>query len=311
MRLHALVVLGFEGAVNLVAQFIENVTGGAGDGRIFKMSWAGQFDRELALDAAGTEGQKNDAIAEANRFANVVGHENDGASGLAPDALQLVVQQVTSLGVEGGERFVHQQNVGFGGQSAGDGHALPHAARELVDVALFKLRQMNEAQVIACLLLALGLGDAFHLHSEFDVLADRQPGEQAVLLEDEDAVGARTFDRLAVDQNLAGGLRLQPGDQMQQRGLAATRGADDADELSSLHLQVDVVESQQALAALRAIAQADFAEADLGNSGGDIAHRTVDRDRTHLAAGSARVSCEAWVDRDRELAGKFLDVGTH
>ena len=265
MRLYAFVVFGFEGAVNLVAQFVENFAGGAGDVRIFEMARARQVDGEFALHAAGAEGQKNDAIAEANRFADIVGDEDDGASGLAPDALEFVVQQVASLGVERGEGLVHQENVGFGGESAGDGNALAHAAGKLMDVALFELCQMHEAQIVARLLFALGLGDAFHLHAELDVLADGEPGEQAVFLEDQDAVGARALHGFAVDQDLAGSLRVQARDQMQQRGLAATGGTDDADELSGAHLQIDVVESEQALAALRAITEADFAEADLGN----------------------------------------------
>jgi hypothetical protein len=53
-----------------------------------------------------------------------------------------------------------------------------------------------------------------------------------VFLEDQDAVRARTLDGIAIDQDLAGGLRMQTGDQVQQRGLAATRGTDDADELA-------------------------------------------------------------------------------
>ncbi len=71
---------------------------------------------------------QDNAIAQPNGFADVVGHEDDGASGLAPDALQFVVQQVAGLGVERGEGLVHQENVGLGGQRACDGDALPHSA---------------------------------------------------------------------------------------------------------------------------------------------------------------------------------------
>ena len=201
-----IVVFSFEGAVDFVAQFVENFAGGAGDVGVFQMTRARQVDREFTLDAAGAEGQQNDAIAEANGFADVVGDENDGASGLAPDALQFVVQQVASLGVERGEGFVHQQNIGLGGKRAGDGHALPHAAGELVSVAVLEFAEMHQAQVVVGLFLALGLGNALHLHAEFDVLSDREPREQAVLLEDENAIGAGPCDRFAVDQDLAGGL---------------------------------------------------------------------------------------------------------
>src|SRR6202007_1012613 len=148
-RLHAVVVLGFERLVDLLPQFVKDFAGGASYGRVFEVARAGQRDRELALDAAGTESQENDAIAEANCLSHIVGDEDDGASGFAPDALQFIVQQVASLRVKRGERFVHQKDVGFGGEGAGNGNALAHAAGKLMDVAVFKFRQVHEAQVVA------------------------------------------------------------------------------------------------------------------------------------------------------------------
>ena len=40
---------------------------------------------------------------------------------------------------------------------------------------------------------------------------------------------------------------LQSRDQVQQRGLAASRRSDDAEKFSRLHLKIDVVERQQPL----------------------------------------------------------------
>jgi hypothetical protein len=36
------------------------------------------------------------------------------------------VEEVAGLRVQGREWFVHQQDVGFGGEGSGEGHALPH-----------------------------------------------------------------------------------------------------------------------------------------------------------------------------------------
>ena len=44
--------------------------------------------------------------------------------------------------------------------------------------------------------------------------------------------GGTTVDVGAVDQHAAGGRVLQPGDDAQQRGLAAARRADEDDELA-------------------------------------------------------------------------------
>src|ERR1700734_2394140 len=99
-----------------------------------------------------------------------------------------------------------------------------------------------------------------------------------MLLEDQDAVCPRSLHRLAVDQDLPVALLLQARDQMQQSGFAATRGSDDADELAGMHLKIDVVESEQALSRLRAITEANLAEADFANPCFHRAYGTVDGD---------------------------------
>ena len=56
------------------------------------------------------------------------------------------------------------------------------------------------------------------------------------------SAGGSVVDLAAADGDVAGGDLLQPGDQAQQRRLAAARGTDEDDELAVLHLEVDVVE---------------------------------------------------------------------
>src|ERR1700726_3213366 len=89
-------------------------------------------------------------------------------------------------------------------------------------VTILKLPEMHEAQIVTGLLFPLRLADPLHLHSELDVLADGDPGKEAQVLENQDAVRARTLDRLAVHKYLTRSLWLQSGNQMQQGGLAAS-----------------------------------------------------------------------------------------
>jgi hypothetical protein len=56
-------------------------------------------------------------------------------------------------------------------------------------------------------------------------------------LEDDAAVGPRAVDRPPVEQDLAAGGGNEAGDEIEHRGFAAARGADDGDELALLHLQ--------------------------------------------------------------------------
>src|SRR6202045_542664 len=103
-------------------------------------------------------------------------------------------------------------------------------------VTTLKLPEMHEAQIVTGLLFPLRLADPLHLHTELDVLADGEPGKKAQFLENQDAVRARPPDRLAVNKYLTRGLWVQSGNQMQQRGLAASGRPHHAEKLARLDL---------------------------------------------------------------------------
>src|SRR4029077_6363611 len=117
-------------------------------------------------------------------------------------------------------------------------------------------------------------------------------------LEDQDAIGPRSIHWHAIHQNFPGGLWMQPRDQVQQRGLAASRRTDDAKKLSRLHFKIDFVEREQALPRSRLIAerdcvQRDFRDNHLGDRiGGKRDYRgsrfSVKHIRTHSGARTNR-----------------------
>src|SRR5947209_7395214 len=126
-----------------------------------------------------------------------------------------------------------------------------------MNVAVPEIRQVHEPEIVLNLLFTFGLGDVLHLHAELDVPTYRQPREEAQLLENQNAICSWSADRGAVDENLAGGLRMKSGDQVQERGLTAPRRPDDAQELSRLYLKADVIQRQQALPRGGLIAERD------------------------------------------------------
>jgi hypothetical protein len=67
---------------------------------------------------------------------------------------------------------------------------------------------------------------------EVDVFVDGQPRQQAVVLEDDGALGAGGVDLAVFQQHGASRHRRQSGDQVEQRGLAAAGMADDRDEFT-------------------------------------------------------------------------------
>src|SRR5262249_41250271 len=86
---------------------------------------------------------------------------------------------------------------------------------------------------------------------------DREPREQRVALEDDRAVEARAFDRLIVDDHGTIRRRLQSGQDVEHRGLAAAGVADDADEFAARHRQPQLLQNPRAAAARRRKALAD------------------------------------------------------
>src|SRR5262249_59063032 len=59
-----------------------------------------------------------------------------------------------------------------------------------------------------------------NLQPEFDVFANRAPGEQQVLLQHEGNMAVWPADELTVDEHLADGRLVEPRRQVEQRALA-------------------------------------------------------------------------------------------
>ena len=83
----------------------------------FHLTWPRQVHRKFLFHSSRAKSQQRHAIAQPCRFAHIMRDEDDGAAGFRPYALQFIVQQIASLGVERGERLVHQQDVRLGGQA--------------------------------------------------------------------------------------------------------------------------------------------------------------------------------------------------
>ncbi len=89
---------------------------------------------------------------------------------------------------------------------------------------------------------ALGARHPADRQREFDVAAHAAPGQQAVVLEDQRAVGVRAGQRAAVGEEFTAGGRQQAGQRAQQGGLAAAGRADHGQYLAGRDVQVDAVQ---------------------------------------------------------------------
>src|SRR2546426_6819407 len=100
--------------------------------------------------------------------------------------------------------------------------------------------EADQIEVVMGLLAARRLRDAPHAQAELDVLERGEPVvERVVALEDHAAVAAGAGDRLPLQLHDAGRRLLEPGDHVEDRGLAATAGAEQAEELSARQLEIE------------------------------------------------------------------------
>src|SRR6266511_2213485 len=164
-----------------------------------------ECDVDDLLDPAGSTGHHRDPLAEVHGLVDAVGDEHDRLAGPLPDAQQLVLQAVAGLRVQLGEP----------GQ--------PHQDQELPR-----------------LVPAGAPRDPLALQPELHVGLCGAPGEQGVPLEHHAPVQARSGHRPPVEQDLSRGRLAQPGQQVQQRGLAAAARADQDQKLSTVDVDADV-----------------------------------------------------------------------
>jgi hypothetical protein len=106
----------------------------------------------------------------------------------------------------------------------------------------------------------LGHGHMLHAQAEADVFAHREMGEQGVALEDlvhAAPVGRQAADVHAVQEDAARIGQFETGEQAQERGLPAARGAEQRDEFSGPHREADVVDGGEIAKALGHAADLD------------------------------------------------------
>ena len=194
------------------------------------------------MQADGTIGHHDDAVGEQHGFVDIVRDHDRGIAEPAVDLHDAFLQMRPCQRVERAEWLVHQQNLGLHRQRAGDADALLHAARNFRRALVGGMPHLHEREIVhrpfVPLGLALGRAEDF-VDRELDVVVDGQPRQQRMALEDDGAVGARRVDFAVLQQDGARRDLRQAGDQVEQRGLAATGMADDGDELALLDRQRD------------------------------------------------------------------------
>jgi hypothetical protein len=127
--------------------------------------------------------------------------------------------------------------------------SLLHSAREFRRVGFLEANQSHHFDIVLDAARAFRPGQLEQ--AELDIALHREPGEDAALLENKDAARIGSFDTLVVDSDLAAGGGKKASDGAEQRRLAASGRADNAEKLALSHGEIDVVQHRRTLAVAR------------------------------------------------------------
>ena len=129
------------------------------------------------------------------------------------------------------------------GQRAGQVDPLLHPARQLRGIAVAETGQSDQIEQFPRAFAGLTPLQSFaQLQSIGDVVDHLAPWQQAGLLEHHGPVGSRARDVVAIEAKRAAVDGDEPGDGIEERRLAATRRADDADEVVARDVEAGAID---------------------------------------------------------------------
>ncbi len=204
-----------------------------------------------AMTRPGRAPHHRDARRQEHRLVDAVRDEHDGEAARRPERGELVVQALPREFVERAERLVHQQEIGRGDERAGDRGAHLHAARELAREMAAELREPDLIQrgsraasvAAARSTPARSSGSRTFASTRahgisvgaWNTKPRRRPGPP---------VAAKSPPH---QRSVAAARRDEPGDQVEQRGLAAAGRPEQRQEFAALDGEVDRRERARAV----------------------------------------------------------------
>ena len=166
------------------------------------------------------------AVGQGHRLDLVVGHVDRRDRQFVAEVLDLGPRRYPQLGIEVGQRFVHQEHVGFAHDGAGKRHTLTLPTGQFGRLAVQEIVQLDHCRGAAHLFV-MGFGvDTAHLQWKADVFIDVHIRIERVALEHHGHVailGLQVIDPLAIDQDFAIRGILQPRDHSHRRGFSTAR----------------------------------------------------------------------------------------
>src|ERR687896_463094 len=197
-------------------------------------------------DLARPRGHDDHAVGQQDRLRDVVRDEQRGGGQPLVHAQELEVEALARQLVHGREWLVQQEHVHADHEQACERHALLHATGEVARVGVLEAAQADQVEQLVRLALGLPVELPAELRREQRVLQRGAPRQQGRALEHQRHVLPRLDHLPAVYRDASVREWDEPGDQAEQRGLAASARDPDRDELAGGRLEADVVDRENA-----------------------------------------------------------------
>ena len=167
--------------------------------------------KELLWSSAGNDAasfEQDDARSEKQRFAEIVGDEDDGLAEAAGESAEFTLELGAVDRVERAEGLVHQQDGRIGGERARDADALALASGKFAGAATRKFARIEADKLEHFLDAGGGAGGVpvFQSGDEGDIFCDGEMGEEAGVLNNVTHAAAEVYGvpgggRTALDED--------------------------------------------------------------------------------------------------------------
>ena len=203
----------------------------------------------------------SDAIGDGQRFFLVMGNVNRGDPQPALKLFDDGTHLHTKLGIQVGQRLVHQQHTRFDDEGAGQGNSLLLTAGKLAGLTLGQRKNLHQVKCFLDTLFNLRLFDTACFQTIGYVFFDRQVRENGVVLEDHADValmGRNVVDDLVAKEKLAAFYGIEACNHSQQRCFAAAGRAQESKEFPFLDMKGHIAQGGKIAVALDCIFDDDF-----------------------------------------------------
>ena len=174
-----------------------------------------------------------------------MGDEHEGDPHLLLQSPQLDLHLLAQSLVQRAQRLIQQQHFGPLDQCPCKRYPLPLPSGELIGAPLAEPLQLYQSKGTLYDSIELGLGELLPAQAISEILSHVQVRKNRVVLKHHvhrSAVCRHRRHRLTIDEHLSLRGRLEPGENSQQRRLAASRRPEEREEFPFLHLDVDGLE---------------------------------------------------------------------